>query len=104
MAKPRDHSNLVSNTITFADISNNRLGVLKSNPATTLDVNGDITGGQVLASGQVTMTNLPYLRNVKTIAANYTVQTTYNEASVGPITINSGITVTIVSGGTWCIL
>lgn len=104
MAKPRDHGNLVSNTITFADINNTRLGVNRSNPATTLDVNGDITGGQLLASGQVTMTSLPYLRNVKTIAASYTVQSTYNEASVGPITINSGITVTIASGGTWTIL
>lgn len=104
MAKPRDHGNLVSNTITFADINNTRLGVNRSNPATTLDVNGDITGGQLLASGQVTMTSLPYLRNIKTISANYTVQSTYNEASVGPITINSGVTITIASGGTWVIL
>jgi len=104
MAKPRDHGNLVSNTITFADISNTRLGVNRSNPATTLDVNGDITGGQLLASGQLTLTGLPYLRNAKTIATSYTIQSTYNEASIGPITINSGVTVIIASGGTWTIL
>lgn len=104
MAKPRDHSNLVSNTITFADISNNRLGVLKANPATTLDVNGDITGNQVLAGAQVTLTGGPYIRNLKTINSNYTVTSTYNEMSIGPITINSGVTVTINSGGSWVIV
>lgn len=106
MAKPRDTANLVSDNpaIIFADINNDRVGIRKGNPATTLDVNGDITGAQVLASAQVTLTSVPFVRNVSTVAANYTITSSYNEMSVGPITINSGITVTINSGGTWAII
>lgn len=104
MAKPRDTGNLVSDTICFADITNDRLGIRKNNPATTLDVNGDITGQEVLASKQVTLTALPFVRNVSTVSANYTVTTSYNEMSAGPITINSGVTVTVNSGATWTIV
>lgn len=104
MAKPRDAGNLVSDTIVFADIANDRLGVRKTNPSTTLDVNGDITGNQVFASQQVTLTSIPFVRNVATIAANYTVTTSYNEMSVGPITINAGVTVTVNSGANWSII
>ncbi len=104
MAKPRDTGNLVSDNILYADVNNDRLGVRKTNPQTTLDVNGDITGGQMLASGQVTLTSLPFVRNVANINQNYTVTTAYNEMSVGPITINNGVTVTINSGATWVIV
>lgn len=104
MAKPRDTGNLVSDNILFADVNNDRLGVRKTNPATTLDVNGDISGGQVIASGQITLTGPPFIRNVSTITQNYTITSAYNEMSVGPMTINSGVTVTINSGGTWAIV
>jgi len=105
MAKPRDTANLVSNIITHADTSNLRLGIRKTNPATTLDVNGDVTAnGQVLATAQVTLTNLPIFRHVSTISSNYTVTSTYNEMSTGRITINSGSTVIINAGATWSIL
>lgn len=104
MAKPRDAANLVSDTITFADITNDRLGVRKTNPSTTLDVNGDITGDEIFARKQVTLTTIPIVRNVNAIASNYTVTTTYNEMSVGPITINTGVTVTINSGARWVVV
>jgi hypothetical protein len=54
--------------------------------------------------GQMTLTNTPFFRNIPTIAADYTVTTTYNEMSIGPITINSGITVTVNSGATWTVI
>jgi hypothetical protein len=67
------------------------------------------SGGTVSAttgtfSDTVTLTTKPFFRNVPTIAANYTVTTTYNEMSIGPITINSGITVTVNSGATWTVV
>ena len=54
-------------------------------------------GGGAAASGAV-------YENKKTISANYTMSTNYNGESVGPLTINSGVTVTIPSGSRWVIL
>ena len=42
--------------------------------------------------------------NKQSISANYTMTTNYNGESVGPITVASGVTVTIPSGSRWVIL
>jgi hypothetical protein len=42
--------------------------------------------------------------NKQSIRANYTMSTDYNGESVGPITVDSGVTVTIPSGSRWVIL
>jgi hypothetical protein len=42
--------------------------------------------------------------NSLTISSNYTLTTSKNGLSVGPITINSGVTVTVPSGQRWVIL
>ena len=42
--------------------------------------------------------------NAQTISANYTIPTGYNGMSAGPITIASGVTVTIPSGSSWSIV
>lgn len=44
------------------------------------------------------------VENAQTIAANYTLTTNFNGMSAGPITINSGVTVTIPSGANWVIV
>ena len=44
------------------------------------------------------------LENSKTIAANYTIGAGNNGLSVGPVTINSGVTVTVGSGQRWLVL
>jgi hypothetical protein len=93
MGKTRSTGNFVSDDIAFADITNDRLGIKKTNPSSTLDVNGTITAS-----------NVPFFRTGPTIATDYTITSSYNEMSVGPITINSGVTVTISSGGNWVII
>jgi hypothetical protein len=45
-----------------------------------------------------------FVQNQAIVTTNYTLTTGYNAESVGPITINSGITVTIPSGQRWVIL
>jgi hypothetical protein len=65
---------------------------------------GSIGFGAITSSDTVTLTTVPFFRNTPTIASNYTVTTTYNEMSIGPITINSGITVTVNSGATWTVV
>jgi hypothetical protein len=42
--------------------------------------------------------------NKQVISSNYTMSTNYSGESVGPITINSGVTVTIPSGSRWVVL
>ena len=76
------------------------------------NVTGDITGSHIgnvtattiTASDSITLTTKPFFRNIPTIAADYTVTTNYNEMSIGPITINNGITVTVNSGATWTVV
>lgn len=42
--------------------------------------------------------------NFNTISTNYTFDTGYNGVSAGPITIASGVTVTVPSGSAWSIV
>jgi hypothetical protein len=42
--------------------------------------------------------------NKQSISANYTMTTNYNGESVGPITVASGVTITIPSGSRWVVL
>lgn len=45
-----------------------------------------------------------FYENGQTVTTNYTVAATVNAMSAGPITINSGVTVTIASGGNWVVI
>jgi len=45
-----------------------------------------------------------FFTNINTIAADYTVAATVNGGSFGPVTINSGITVTVTSGAVWTVV
>ena len=77
------------------------------------NVTGNLTGsvtGNLGVGGSVTATNgfnavtVPFFRNTPTIASNYTVTTNFNEMSIGPITINAGVVVTVDSGATWTVV
>jgi len=54
-------------------------------------------------SPQFNSTNGIYT-NKNEVATNYTVATNHNGMSAGPITVASGITVTVASGSTWVVL
>jgi len=45
-----------------------------------------------------------FYENGQTVTTNYTVGATRNAMSAGPVTINTGVTVTIASGGNWVIV
>ena len=60
--------------------------------------------GDVTTGGTHTLTTVPNYRNTPNIASNYTVTTSYNELSVGPININDGVTVTVNDGANWVIV
>ena len=69
----------------------------------------DGTNGQALVtngSGVLSFADVatgPILENAQTISANYTVTAGKNAASVGPVTINTGISVTVGTGQRWLI-
>ena len=42
--------------------------------------------------------------NNATVSANYTIPTGYNAVSAGPITVASGVVVTVPSGSTWVVV
>ena len=48
-------------------------------------------------------TDLGMFEHSNTISADYTIQTGNNAFSSGPVTIGSGVTVTVPSGSTWTI-
>jgi hypothetical protein len=45
-----------------------------------------------------------FFENGKTVTTSYTISTNYNAITAGPVTINSGATVTVPSGSTWTIV
>lgn len=42
--------------------------------------------------------------NINTFSADYTVTTNSNALSIGPLTVNSDVTITVPNGSTWLIL
>jgi hypothetical protein len=59
--------------------------------------------GAAFAWGTVAQST-PILENDQTISSNYTLTTAKNGFSVGPVTINSGVTVTVGSGQRWLVV
>ena len=49
-------------------------------------------------------TDQVFVENSRTVTTNYTLTTGRSASSVGPITVNSGITVTVPSGARWVVL
>jgi hypothetical protein len=85
----------------------------------TLSANGgNGSAGQVLTSGAATnvywstVENAPFgggtdqifFENDQTVTTSYSITTNKNAITGGPITINSGISVTIPTGSVWTIL
>jgi hypothetical protein len=65
------------------------------NGSNWLSLGGGATGGG---------TNAAFYLNDKVVNTDYTIPSDQNAMSAGPITINSGVTVTVPSGSTWSIV
>jgi len=90
---PKSGSNLTFNSNTGA------LG------ATSFTGDGsNLTGLAAGASGGNSGANAVFWENQQTVTHDYTIQNNYNAGSFGPITINSGVTVTVGSGEYWTIV
>jgi hypothetical protein len=61
-------------------------------------------GALSVANGVYAESTGPFHLNATTVSANFTIPTDFNASSAGPITVNTGITVTISTGSTWIIV
>ena len=101
---------------------NTNTGTVTLKPATSGTVsftlpNADGTSGQVLqtdGSGALSFATAAgatgggsdqvFYENEQTVTTNYTISTNKSAMSAGPITINSGITVTVPTGSRWVVV
>jgi hypothetical protein len=81
------------------------LNVSSTSNLSQLNVSGiSSLSDQVFSAGTISLTNNPFVRNTPIITSNYGISSSFNEMSVGPITIQTGVTVTVNSGATWSIV
>ena len=63
----------------------------------------NLTASGVVTASVATVENGIFVNN-QTVAANYTIAVGYNAMSAGPVTVNSGITVTVSSNSSWAVV
>lgn len=62
----------------------------------------DASGNVYAASGAGS--DVIFHLNGQTVATNYTIPTGYNAGTFGPVTVGSGVTVTVPSGSVWTVV
>ena len=67
-------------------------------PSSSTFLRGDGTWASAGAIGDI------FYENGQTVSSNYTITLGKNAMSAGPISIDSGVTVTIPSGSTWVVV
>lgn len=81
-----------------------------ANPDSTpfaVDASGNVLVGGTTVVSKLTVTGDvagTFFVNPTTVSVNYTIPTSYNAMTAGPITVNSGVTVTVPSGSTWTVV
>jgi hypothetical protein len=94
-----DTSTNATRYLTFTSATS---GTITGANVATTDFTVNPSTGELYAM-ELGATNGIYINN-KAVATNYTIPTNYNAMSAGPVTVNSGITVTVPSGSTWTIV
>ena len=89
-----------SGTTALISFTGNTLTVWCDYPASQSvykNLNGEATAPVMVSSNGITV-------NSQTVSQNYTISTGNNGFSAGPISVNSGVTVTIADGSIWVVL
>ena len=67
-----------------------------ANPNMTLDTAG--------ISSKVELTTVPFYGAVPWVNSDITISNTYNYMTPGPVSVNTGVTLTVANGATWTVL
>jgi hypothetical protein len=87
--------------------------IYESSPTTAVRLPIGTTGQVLTVASGLPSWSTPVASNIvtqglyemaNTISANYTIATGNNAMSAGPITVNTGVTVTVPTGSTWVIV
>jgi hypothetical protein len=79
-------------------LASSNSGSLVNFSAGTKDVFCDYPAGRAVIGG------MGYIENANTISVSSTINSGNNAISSGPVTVNSGVTVTVPSGSTWTVV
>jgi hypothetical protein len=102
-----------ANSLQFANLTSTRYVAFKSNNIIAANVTWTLpvsdgsanqflkTDGTGTLSWGTAATASPILESYQTISSNYTITAGSNGFSVGPVTINSGVVVTVGTGQAW---
>jgi len=96
---------LARGKIIYGDSSGNPAALALGASGKTLVSDGtDISWGEAAAGATGGGSDKVFWENGQTVTTNYTITNNMNAGSFGPITINSGVTVTVGSGELWTIV
>lgn len=87
--------NTDANGVELAINAADRKMYVKNGSGAVVPIGGGASGGGA---------NQVFYENDQTVTANYTITSGKNAMSTGPITVNSGVTVTVPSGSVWVVL
>jgi len=95
-------ANIASNAVTTAKI-------LNANVTTAKIADGAITAAKIDPAAKIggatgAGTDRTFYENDQSVNTNYTISTNKNAMSAGPITVASGVSVTVPNGSTWTIV